>query len=347
MYADCGFPDEDHERIFMRILRRTTPAIVGADGRALPESVARLERPVINGIQQGVLVRGRSRGNPALVILHGGPGGAYIGAAREWFGPLENRWVVVNWDERGAGLSYSRAVSPRDLTASQIAKDALAVVEWVRSNCGVERYFLLGHSFGTLVAPHVLEAAPGTFEGYFSISTAPTNLLGEREAYAWTLDRARSLNRRKATRDLERIGPPPYHSPPGGLDVRARWTDRLGGAWQGTTGFRASWKAIRHGTQYTWTDLFRRVSPGIRFWMSNVDESLGAVDLNTRFTQLPVPVTFVNGTADYMAPTRAARRYFELVEAPRKRFIELSGVGHYPFAQAPEAFAAAVTPDSW
>ncbi len=331
----------------MRLLSRKTPPIVDTHGHVLPESISRLETPVINGIPQGILARGRSRKNPALLILHGGPGGAYIGSARDWFGPLENRWVVVNWDERGAGISYSRAVSPHDLTASQITKDTMAVVDWVRSSFGVERFYLLGHSFGTLVAPHVLEAAPGAFEGYFSVSTAPTSVLGEREAYAWTLERARLLNHRKAIRALERIGSPPYRSPFGGLDVRARWTDRLGGAWEGTTGLGASWKALRRGTEYTWGDLFLRVAPGVKFWMRNVDESLGSVDLNERFPSLPVPVTFVNGTADYMAPTETARRYFELVQAPRKRFIELPGVGHYPFAQAPDAFAAAVIPGPW
>jgi len=331
----------------VRFLRRATPPIVDSEGHVLAESVSRLETPVINGIPQGILVRGHSRKNPALLILHGGPGGAYIGAAREWFGPLEKRWVVVNWDERGAGISFSRALSPNDLTAAQITKDALAVVDWVRSNVGAERFYLLGHSFGTLVGPHILEAAPDVFEGYFSVSTAPTSLAGEQEAYDWTLERARLLKRRKAIRDLERIGPPPYRSQFGGLDVRARWTDRLGGAWEGTTGLDASWKALRRGTEYTWGDLFFRVLPGMKFWMRNVDDSLGAVDLITRIPKLPVPVTFVNGTADYMAPTSAARRYFESVQAPRKRFIELADVGHYPFAQAPDAFAAAVTPDSW
>ncbi len=331
----------------MRLLSRATPPILDARGQTLPESVSRLETPVINGVPQGILARGRSRKNPALLILHGGPGGAYIGAARAWFGSLEDRWVVVNWDERGAGISFSRAVSRDDLTASQITKDALAVVDWVRSNVGVERFYLLGHSFGTLVGPYVLEAAPGAFEGYFSVSTAPTSLAGEQEAYVWTLERARSLDKRKAVRDLELIGPPPYRSRFGGLDVRARWTDRLGGAWEGTTGLNASWKALRHGTEYTWADLFFRVAPGVRFWMRNVDESLGAVDLITRFPSLPVPVTFVNGTSDYMAPTETARRYFESIQAPRKRFIELAGVGHYPFAQVPDAFATAVSPDPW
>jgi pimeloyl-ACP methyl ester carboxylesterase len=331
----------------MRLLHRATPPIVDVHGHVVAESISRLETPVINGIPQGILVRGHSRRNPALLILHGGPGGAYIGAAREWFGSLESRWVVVNWDERGAGISFSRTVSPHDLTASQISKDALAVVDWVRSNVGVERFYLLGHSFGTLVGPHVLEAAPRAFEGYFSVSTAPTSLSGESAAYAWTLQRARLLNQRKAIRDLGRIGPPPYRSPFGGLDVRARWTDRLGGAWEGTTGLSASWKALRHGTEYTWGDLFLRVVPGVKFWMRNVDESLGSVDLSERFPSLPIPTTFVNGTADYMAPTETARRYFEHLEAPQKRFIELPGVGHYPFAQAPDAFAAAVSPDPW
>jgi len=294
---------------------------------------------MINGTPQGVLVRGKSVESPALFILHGGPGGAYIGCARSWFGFLEDRWVVVNWDMRGAGLSFARSVNPSSLTAEQITKDVLAVTDWVSRRFNLKRFYLLAHSFGTLVAPHVLLAAPDRFEGYFAVSPAPTDTQAESESYAWTLTRARNQGNRRATRELERIGSPPYRSPFGGLDTRARWTNALGGAIEGTDGSRLAFRALRAGTEYTWGDLFCRLLPGVRFWMRNVDDSLSGDVGDERFHALPVPTTIVQGTADWMVPAAASLRYFERLRAPRKRFAELNDVGHYPFVQAPGQFA--------
>jgi pimeloyl-ACP methyl ester carboxylesterase len=327
----------------VRLLGRTTPDIPPGREGASRESVATLQMPPIGGIPQGVLVRGRDRGNPGLLILHGGPGGAYIGCARSWFGFLERQWVVVNWDMRGAGLSYSPRLDPSTLNGEQLGRDAGEVREWVRRRFGVDRWSLLAHSFGTRVAPLVLHRDPGAFESYFAVSPAPTDPLAETESYEWTLARARKERVRRAVRDLERTGPPPYRAAIGGLDMRAKWTDRLGGAIEGSTGADLAFRALRFGSEYTWGDLFRRLLPGVRFWMRNPDESLGPDAPGDAAWDIPVPLTVISGSVDWMAPLSASRRTFDRARAPRKSFVDLDGIGHYPFVQAPDRFAAALT----
>ena len=39
-----------------------------------PESVATMENVNIGGVSQSIWFRGEDRGNPALILLHGGPG---------------------------------------------------------------------------------------------------------------------------------------------------------------------------------------------------------------------------------------------------------------------------------
>jgi pimeloyl-ACP methyl ester carboxylesterase len=148
---------------------------------------------------------------------------------------------------------------------------------------------------------------------------------------------------RRAVRDLERIGPPPYAAGTGGLDVRARWTDRLGGAVDGSTGPDLAFRALRCGSEYTWGDLLRRLLPGARFWMRNLDASLDSASAGGDTWDIPVPLTVIGGSDDWMAPLSASRRTFERARAPRKNLIELEGLGHYPFAQAPDRFADALT----
>ncbi len=300
--------------------------------------MASLERPLIQGARQGVLVRGRDSKNPTLLILHGGPGGAYIGEARAWFGFLEPDWVVVNWDMRGAGLSHSRAVAPGSLTGAQIALDAEELVAWLRERFHLERIHLLAHSFGTVVAPYLLQRMPKAFERYIAVGPAPTDADAETESYDWTLARAKEAGNRRAVRALERIGAPPYRTPYGGLNVRARWTNRLGGALDGRAGDDLAFQALRFGTENTWGDLFLRVLPGTNFWMRNMDDSLSA----TPKFDCPIPLTVIQGTKDWMAPASATRRSFQRWRAPSKNLVEIQEVGHYPFVEAPDRFCDAL-----
>ena len=322
----------------MRLFSRRTPPFVDAAKNRFPDSISELEFPQLNGLRQGVLIRGENRSNPTLVVLHGGPGGAYIGGARSWLGFLERNWVVVNWDERGAGLSYSRSVPPTSLTPRQLSEDALSLVGWLESRFGLGRFYLLAHSFGTLLAPFILERAPDRFEGYIAIGVAPTDVKGESLAYDWTVSRAQELGNRKALGQLKDLGPPPYRPTDNGLSLRAHWTDELGGAWEGSTGTREAYRALRAGSEYTWGDLILRLLPGIRFWMRHVDKEFSREPLPQRFARSPVPTTFIQGADDWMAPASWAKAYFDLLTAPRKRFHLLDRTGHYPFAQNPEGF---------
>ena len=51
-----------------------TPPIVDRRGKPVPGSVASLERMQLGSVPQSVLIRGRSRRNPVVLFLHGGPG---------------------------------------------------------------------------------------------------------------------------------------------------------------------------------------------------------------------------------------------------------------------------------
>jgi pimeloyl-ACP methyl ester carboxylesterase len=61
----------------------------------------------IGGIDQWVTIRGADRRNPVLLILHGGPGDAQS-ALRNTYGIYERLFIVVQWDQPGAGQTYGK-----------------------------------------------------------------------------------------------------------------------------------------------------------------------------------------------------------------------------------------------
>lgn len=80
-----------------------------------------------------------------VVMLHGGPGSGASPRQREIFDVA--RWRVVQFDQRGAGLS-----TPQGETAHNHTEALLADIEALRERLGIERWLVAGGSWGATLA---------------------------------------------------------------------------------------------------------------------------------------------------------------------------------------------------
>jgi proline iminopeptidase len=94
---------------------------------------------------------GAPQGLPALV-LHGGPGSGCSPLLARFFDPQRYRIICV--DQRGAGLSR-----PQGGVAHNTTVDLLADLRALRTHLGIERWLVVGGSWGaTLALAHALDA---------------------------------------------------------------------------------------------------------------------------------------------------------------------------------------------
>lgn len=55
------------------IIIKTSP-ITDAGSNTIPNSIAVIEKPEINGVKQSIIIRGENKNNPVLLFVQGGPG---------------------------------------------------------------------------------------------------------------------------------------------------------------------------------------------------------------------------------------------------------------------------------
>src|ERR671928_796126 len=93
-----------------------------------------------------------------LIVLHGGPGLDHT-TFRPWLDPLGDEFRLLYVDERGQGRS--ERVDPETLSLEVFARD----VDLLAEALGLDRFALLGHSFGAIVTTwHATEV--GTAAAY-------------------------------------------------------------------------------------------------------------------------------------------------------------------------------------
>jgi proline iminopeptidase len=102
-------------------------------------------------------VCGNPAGKPA-VIFHGGPGSGCIPWWRRFFDPAAYR--VLLFDQRGCGRSTPHASDPDVDLATNTTDNLIADVERLRELLGIERWLVVGGSWGSTLALAYAERLP-------------------------------------------------------------------------------------------------------------------------------------------------------------------------------------------
>src|SRR5438309_5409718 len=96
---------------------------------------------------------GNPKGKP-VVFLHGGPGGGLVPEYRQFHDP--NAYRIVLFDQRGSGQSTPHA-SLEDNTTWHLVSD----IEKLREQLGIDKWRVLGGSWGSMVSLVYAETLPG------------------------------------------------------------------------------------------------------------------------------------------------------------------------------------------
>ncbi|MCB0072381.1 MAG: alpha/beta fold hydrolase, partial [Caldilineaceae bacterium] len=188
----------------------TTPPITDARGNVVPGSIATLEQVELNGSRQWVSIRGHDVDNPVLLFLAGGPGGSQLTTARHALAELEQHFVVVNWEQPGAGKSYN-AVDRATLTPERYVSDGHALVLYLRERFGVEKVYVLGESWGSALGIMLVQRYPELFHAHVGTAQMVDFLETDRVDYEFALEWAKERGDTRKVAQLEAQGPPPYY----------------------------------------------------------------------------------------------------------------------------------------
>jgi proline iminopeptidase len=100
---------------------------------------------------------GNPAGKPAL-FLHGGPGSGCSAGQRRFFDP--NLYRVVLFDQRGCGRNLPLASEPDADLSTNTTAHLIADIEALRAVHGVDRWTILGLSWGTTLGLAYAQALP-------------------------------------------------------------------------------------------------------------------------------------------------------------------------------------------
>src|SRR4051794_9550399 len=142
-------------------------AVAGVLSECVQAQARRVEEAsfvTIGGLDQWVTIRGDDDRKPVLLFLHGGPGDVQS-ALISIYAPYERHFVLVQWDERGAGQTFAKN-GAADVTLEKLIADGIDLAEQLRRRFSGQKLVVFGHSWGSLIATQMAQQRPDLFDAY-------------------------------------------------------------------------------------------------------------------------------------------------------------------------------------
>jgi pimeloyl-ACP methyl ester carboxylesterase len=299
-----------------------------------------LESVQVGGVTQWIRVRGTDTANPVLLLIQQGPGLPMINEARrfEHVLGLEQAFTVVYWDQRGCGRSLRRRQDRAGISRERLVDDTVSLLSLLLDRFGGKTY-VAGFSFGATLGAYAAGQRPDLVAALVAAGMDIDGAAAGTCAYDFALAAARQRGRRRATRQLEAIGPPP-HLTSKQFTTRVRWATNFGGVTTGETYatlVRGLLASLVRSPDYSAADIIRTVR-GISATQAALLSELARMDLAATLPRIDVPVILVQGRHDQVAPGAAAQRYTSLLQAPDKELVWFENSAHTPHLEEPGKF---------
>ncbi|HSQ51971.1 MAG TPA: alpha/beta hydrolase [Nitrospiraceae bacterium] len=315
-----------------------TPPFRGPQGETLPGSVAEIRYLRLGGVDQWVMIRGESVANPALILLHGGPGFPEMRLFRHFNAAIEKSFTVVYWEQRGTDKSFDRKIPSSSLTVEQLIADLDELVEAVRKRLGKDKVVIYGHSWGSALGVLYVARFPDKVAAYVGTGQLGDWPASELSSYAFVLAEAERRNNRKALKELRAIGAPPHTFRE--MMVQRKWLVRFVGIARGMS----LWKFFRItlcGPESSIFDL-PNILRGSLSTPNAMWAEVSALNLVKAVPVLQVPVFFFIGRHDHVVASETSVAYFDMLTAPSKSLVWFEDSAHEPPVEEPAKFNAAM-----
>lgn len=313
------------------VLSSSTPAFAGLDGQPVSGGFAEMQEVRLGGHEQWIMARGASDDLPVLLYLSGGPGQSDLPFSRTLLQEVQQDFVLVGWDQRGAGKSYL-SLDPESLTLEQAIADTIDLVEILRQQYDEDKIYLMGESWGTILGVLVVQRRPDLFHAYIGSGQMVSPRETDRLIYEDLLAYAAAQGDEELGSTLRAYGSPPYQDVAAYGYVLEQYP-KLEGEYDPPVTYQERGTAAQIGPfgvlaqEY---DLVEKVNVlrGLVDMFSILYPQLQDVDFRSDVPVLEVPVYILSGRYELSARSDLTEDWFGLLEAPNKQMFVFENAGH-------------------
>lgn len=314
-----------------------TPPIVYKNGKVVSASIAELKKVKLNGSDEWITIRGKNKDNPILLFLAGGPGGSQLSKTRDQLKVLEDKFVIVDWNQAGSGKSYN-AAKIDSLTPKRYIKDAYKLTKYLCQRFDKKKIYVCSESWGSALGIMLVKKYPELFYAFVGTGQMISFVDTELYCYNTAIQIAKEKSDTKMVQKLKSQLPPPYYS---------KVTSKSASYLIYLSNYMSKDLNISNPGYHTLRDiavpeygLYDKLNfiLGTVNTFDHVYPQLYGIDFRKQIKKIDVPVYFLEGRHDVNTPTKLTQEYCDMLDAPNKELIWFEHSGHDPWMNESEKF---------
>lgn len=326
--------------IIISLLPGKTSPILNQNGKELKDSVSVMEKVTIGGVDQWIVTRGKSKDNPIILLLSGGPGGTEMGRFLKFNKELEDHFIVVNWEQRGSGKSYPSIKEKEKMTLDQYVSDIDELTNYLKEKYEKDKIYLLGHSWGTIIGTLAAQRYPEQFHAYIGAAQMIDIIKTDKYIYQFVLNAARNNGDQKLVDELVENGEPPYSGDKVLNEYKPVLTNYRG-YYRKENSYTENNSGWYNPMSFLWISEYNLIDKvnalrGMINTFNIMYPQIQSINFNEQVTKLEVPVYYLIGRHDYTS--KFIENYFNKLDAPYKELIYFENSGHGEIWSEPNKF---------
>jgi pimeloyl-ACP methyl ester carboxylesterase len=324
-------------------LPASPPPVTDEAGLPVPGSIAELSTVTLGGVEQTISVRAADPANPVLLYLSGGPGQSDIAFSRALLEPLTRDFVVVTWDQRGNGKSYSALEPVATFTLDQAVSDAVELAEQLTERFDEQKVYLLGESWGSTLGVLAVDRRPDLFHAYIGSGQMVSQRVTDQRIWRDLLATTEAAGDWDRYDQVLSLGEPPYRDTPWANSIILGLYPLLEEPYTPPQAYMARGEASGvgpfglMGSEYDMIDNVNLLR-GLLDTFSLLYPQLQGIDFRTDVPRLEVPVYLLDGAHELRGRRDLAHEWFAALSAPHKQLITYENAGHAVAFEQVDAF---------
>jgi len=319
--------------------------ITDASGKTVDGSISVVEKVVLGGQEQYLFIRGANSTKPVMLFVHGGPGSPELSFMKNYNRDIENDFIMVYWEQLGAGKSYSENIPLESMNLAQFISDTRTLSEYLAKRFNQEKIYIMGHSWGSLLGILTAYQYPERFHAYFGVGQVAHQYRGEKISFEWVKEQAHQRKDESAIKKLSEM------KFPDSLASSTEWIEfvmkernfdiQFGGSMRNLTGMWPMVKMVLSTEEYTLNDKVNYMK-GNMFSLEHLWPEVINTNLFLEVDSMQVPVYIFQGIYDYQTPHAVAKDFYDQLKAPKKEFFTFANSAHSPLMEEVDKFNSIV-----
>jgi proline iminopeptidase len=306
------------------------------------KTFVRIEEVNINQSAQWVLVRGKNPDAPLLIHVQQGPGLPMISEANEMERKLhlEKYFLVAYWDQRGCGKSFSKEIRPETINLNQMAEDIIACTKYLLKKYNKDKAVVAGYSIGATTTIMAAARDNSIFSALFLTGIDTDIPFANQYVLDYAMEKAIAGNNKKLIQKINQLKEQPIMETER-FQLRVEIITNFGGIRAGSSFNKlviSSVKNILLSKYYGIGGLVKTLK-GMAFCQNALIPEMNRFNLFQEVTTLSVPVHFIQGKLDAVAPPDKGMEYYRFLHAEHKEFTLFEHSAHMPQYDEPEKFS--------